>query len=216
MPGQRYAVGATHLCARSRDRPHRLVEVDFRPFGGPQFAGPRKQQRHKPQRRHGGGLAVEAVNGSEQRSKRLWFGDRRTGRWRRFGQRSPQRKCRVNFGPPRRNGEAKHATNRGPEATGGFVTAPYLDLFQDVEDFRWSNVPDLPVAQRRIREIQQPFGLLQSDGCSTISLLQNQKLASHGSERGRRILPGRPLLPSWPGTDRSPSSKAPWRGPVRL
>lgn len=63
---QRDAVGPAHLHAFGRDRPNRLVEVEFGPPRRAQLAGAGKQQRHEPQRGARCGLAAISVDGLEE------------------------------------------------------------------------------------------------------------------------------------------------------
>src|ERR1700748_3779115 len=57
------------------DRPRRLVQVDFRPFGLPQFAWPLKDKRGELQRGSGDRLTAIVVDGTKELPGALWIRD---------------------------------------------------------------------------------------------------------------------------------------------
>lgn len=62
-------------CER-RDRPNGAFEIKLDPFGCAELPGTGEQKRHQLQGDSGAGLAVEAINRTEECAQRLWFRNR--------------------------------------------------------------------------------------------------------------------------------------------
>jgi hypothetical protein len=61
---QRDKMSRAHFHPLGRDIPLCPIQIDFRPFRGPQFTGANEDQRSKAKRRFGSQMSLVAINGA--------------------------------------------------------------------------------------------------------------------------------------------------------
>jgi len=182
LVGQGSPVGAPHLGARRRDGPDRAVEIELGPLCRPQFAGPRKEERHELERRPRGRLPIVGLDRAQQRAERDAVRHRRARRDGRRRQGAAKRGGRVRLRPCRGNGVSEHAADRRSQAASGFKPAALLCEAQDGQKVDGPNLRQRPIAEIRSGEREQPLPLGQRRGGLALAGELGDQFVGHRAE----------------------------------